>query len=167
MRQYREATLEGASGVDLIVALYDGLVRFLLLAAAACETGDVAARREAVRRAIDIVIHLQARLRTDIGGAPAEGLAEFYASVFANVLRASASASQDRFISTVQSVRKVREAWQEVAQDPTVRHVIPRDLQTYEERMGGAPVSVAVTTPSLPAMAHATEAQPVASRWQA
>jgi hypothetical protein len=70
MRQYREATLEAASGVDLIVALYDGLVRFLLLAAAACEKGEVEARREAVRRAIDIVIHLQARLRMDIGGAP-------------------------------------------------------------------------------------------------
>jgi flagellar secretion chaperone FliS len=148
MRQYREATLEGASGVDLIVALYDALVRFLLLAAAACEQGEVEARREAVRRAIDIVIHLQARLRMDIGGAPAEGLGEFYASIFANILRASASASQDRFVATIKSVRNVREAWQELAQDPAVRHVMPRDLQTYEERMEGATMRMAVTTTS-------------------
>lgn len=148
MRQYREATLEAASGVDLIVALYDGLVRFLLLAAAACEKGEVEARREAVRRAIDIVIHLQARLRMDIGGAPAEGLAEFYASIFANILRASANASQDRFVATIESLRNVREAWQGVAQDPAVRYVVPRDLQTYEERMGGATMSMAVSTTS-------------------
>ncbi len=167
MRQYREATLEGASGVDLIVALYDGLIRFLLLAAAACDAGDVQARRDAVRRAIDIVIHLQARLRTDVGGTPAEGLAEFYASIFANVLRASADNSQDRFVATIRSVRKVREAWQEVAQDPSVRRVIPRDLQTYEERMERTTMSMTVMPPPLPAMVQPTDTQPAGSRWQA
>jgi flagellar protein FliS len=145
MRQYREAALEGASGVDLVVALYDGIIRFLLVAAGACDEGDVEKRRAAARRAIDIVIHLQARLRLDIGGVPAESLAEFYASVFAGILRASAAASREQFFSVVRSVRNVREAWQQIAQDPAVRRVMPRDLQTDEERMGGAEMSMVYT----------------------
>ncbi len=132
MKGYREAALESASSVELVVALYDGLIRFLLQAAEACDSGDVEARRAAVRRSLDIVIHLQARLRPDVGGAPALHLGEFYASVFALVLRASAAASREQFFSAVQCVRSVREAWQVVAQG---HRAMPRDLQTYEEQV--------------------------------
>ena len=37
---YREHALEGASAVDLVVALYDGIIRFLYAAIAAVERGD-------------------------------------------------------------------------------------------------------------------------------
>jgi len=48
-------------------------------------------RRIAVKRALDIIIHLQARLRMDVGGRPAQVLSEFYASIFAQILQASQS----------------------------------------------------------------------------
>jgi len=60
--------LDGASAVDLVVALYDGIIRFLSAAISAVERGDTEGRRVAVKRALDIIIHLQARLRMDIGG---------------------------------------------------------------------------------------------------
>ena len=37
-------------------------------------TGNADARRAGVKRALDIIIHLQARLRMDIGGSPAQAL---------------------------------------------------------------------------------------------
>ena len=91
MRHYHQAAIESANGVQLIVALYDGLQRFLTQAAVACEVRDQAARREAARRALNIIIHLQANLRMDAGGASAERLSDFYTAVFADVLRASAT----------------------------------------------------------------------------
>ncbi len=93
MGSYQEHALASASAVDLVVALYDGILRFLYAAAAAVERGDPAARRTAVKRALDIIIHLQARLRMDVGGRPAQVLSEFYASIFAQILQASQSAS--------------------------------------------------------------------------
>ncbi len=111
MRHYHQAAIESANGVQLIVALYDGLQRFLTQAADACEAQDEAARREAARRALNIVIHLQASLRMDAGGASAERLSDFYTAVFADVLRASASASRQLFMDTAREVRNVREAW--------------------------------------------------------
>lgn len=116
MSSYQQHTLEGASPVELVVALYDGMVRFLYAAAAAVEAGDVAARRAAVKRALDIMIHLQARLRMDIGGRPAEVLSEFYASIFALTLQASQTASVERFHEAIRCVRNVRDAWRQVAQ---------------------------------------------------
>ena len=115
MSTYRELALEGSSAVDLVVALYDGIIRFLSTAAEAVDRGDIQGRRVAVKRALDIIIHLQARLRMDIGGRPAEVLSEFYASIFAQILQASQSASRVRFEHAIDCVRNVRDAWKQVA----------------------------------------------------
>jgi flagellar protein FliS len=116
METYREHMLDGASAVDLVVALYDGIIRFLYAAMAAVERGDVDARRIAVKRAMDIILHLQARLRMDVGGRPAQALSEFYASIFAQVLQASQSASKAKFQHAIDCVKNVRDAWRQVAQ---------------------------------------------------
>jgi flagellar protein FliS len=126
MGSYQERALESASAVDLVVALYDGIIRFLYAASAATELGDRDGRRAAVKRALDIIIHLQARLRMDVGGRPAQVLSEFYASIFSEILQASQSASQKKFEHAIECVRNVREAWREVAKDPTVNPAPPQ-----------------------------------------
>ncbi len=120
MGSYQEHALDGASAVDLVVALYDGILRFLYSASTAAERGDAAARRAAVKRALDIIIHLQARLRMDVGGRPAQVLSEFYASIFAQILQASQSASMQKFDHAIECVKNVRDAWRQVARDPEV-----------------------------------------------
>lgn len=135
MRHYHQAAIESANGVQLIVALYDGLQRFLTQAAVACEAGDESARREAARRALNIIIHLQANLRMDVGGDSAVRLSDFYTAVFADVLRASASVSSKLFLDAAHEVRNVREAWQFAAQAPAAISMIPSDLQTRQEQL--------------------------------
>ncbi len=125
---YQEHALEGASAVDLVVALYDGIIRFLYAAGQAVERGDAVERRIAVKRALDIIIHLQARLRMDVGGRPAAVLSEFYASVFAQILQASQSASRQKFDHAIDCVRNVRDAWRQVARDPEVNPAPPQML---------------------------------------
>jgi flagellar protein FliS len=129
MGSYREHALDSASAVDLVVALYDGMIRFLYAASAAVERGDEAARRNSVKRALDIIIHLQARLRMDVGGRPALVLSEFYASIFAQILQASQSASLQKFEHAIDCVKTVRDAWRQVARDPEVN---PAPFQVAE-----------------------------------
>lgn len=118
MGDYREHTLDGASAVELVVALYDGIIRFLYAAVAAVERGNAEQRRAAVKRALDIIVHLQARLRMDVGGKPAESLSDFYAAIFAEILQASQAASKAKFQHAIDCVRNVRDAWREVAKNP-------------------------------------------------
>jgi flagellar protein FliS len=120
MGSYQEHVLESASAVDLVVALYDGILRFLYAANSAVERGDQDGRRAAVKRAMDIIIHLQARLRMDVGGRPAQVLSEFYASIFSEILQASQSASRQKFEHAIDCVKNVRDAWRQVARDPEV-----------------------------------------------
>lgn len=131
MDSYQEHALEGASAVDLVVALYDGMIRFLYAAIDGVEQANPEARRYAVKRALDIIIHLQARLRMDVGGRPAQALSEFYASIFAQILQASQSASKQKFEHAIECVRKVRDAWREVAKDPEVN---PSPLQIQSQQ---------------------------------
>jgi flagellar secretion chaperone FliS len=118
MGSYQDHALDGASAVDLVVALYDGIIRFLYAACDAVDRGDEVGRRVAVKRALDIIIHLQARLRMDVGGTPAEALSEFYAATFAQILQGSQSASRAKFEHAIACVRNVRDTWRQVARNP-------------------------------------------------
>ena len=118
MDSYQAHSTEGLSGVELTIALYDGIVRFLYRAIAAVDLGDPGARRVAVKRALDILIYLQATLRTDIGGKPAEALGEFYASMFALILQGSQRNSREKFIKVIEFVKNVRDAWRQAANGP-------------------------------------------------
>lgn len=117
MGGYGQHALDGASAVDLVVALYDGMIRFLYAACDAVDRGDETGRRAAVKRALDIIVHLQARLRTDVGGDAAKALSEFYASVFAIILQGSQAASRAKFEHAIGCVRTVRDAWRQAARD--------------------------------------------------
>ncbi len=63
---YQQQSLAGKNGVELVVALYDGMVRFLYQAIRAIEANDVTARRVAIKRTLDILMHLQSRLKEAI-----------------------------------------------------------------------------------------------------
>lgn len=121
MNEYQGRMLDGASAVELVVALYDGIIRFLYAACEAVDRGDETGRRLAVKRALDIILHLQARLRMDVGGSPAKALSEFYAATFAQILQASQAASRSRLEHAIACVRPVRDAWREVARDSPVQ----------------------------------------------
>ena len=144
---YQQEALAGATGVELIVSLYDGWLRFLYRAKQATEEDDVIGRRYAVKRALDILMYLQARLRMDIGGAPAVALYDFYAAMFTMTLEASHAGSTEMFEEVLGCVRNVREAWLVVARDPSANSVMPRDLRTATEHAQRLPAPAVLTSP--------------------
>jgi flagellar protein FliS len=131
---YQQQALAGATGVQLVVALYDGTIRFLYRAMQCVEEGDVHGRRIAVKKVLDILMYLQARLRPDRGASVAASLADFYATMFTMTLEASHIESVEQFQEVIGLVRNVREAWVVVARDPEAGRVLPRELRTREEK---------------------------------
>lgn len=117
MDTYQAHALESASGVELTIALYDGIIRFMNKAIEAVEQNDADQRRAAVKRAMDIVMHLQVTLDKRKGGKPAEALTEFYTAMFALMLQGSQANSRQKFEQVIANVRNVREAWKQVLVD--------------------------------------------------
>ncbi|HEX4007689.1 MAG TPA: flagellar export chaperone FliS [Acidobacteriaceae bacterium] len=124
---YQQQAIAGMNPVELIVALYDGMVRFLHQAIAATERRDTPQRRIAVGRVLDILMHLQSRLRMDVGGNSARALSEFYASIFALCLEGSRLESPARLQEAIRCVCDVRDAWRVAAHDPEVSRVLAAD----------------------------------------
>lgn len=131
---YQQQAIVGATGIELVVALYDAALRNLHSARQFTLDGDVAGRRGAVKKAVDIVMYLQARLRPDVGGDAAASLSDFYAAMFTMALEASYAESVIGFDEVILCVRNVRDAWMVVARDPTAGRVLPRELRTREEK---------------------------------
>ncbi len=155
---YQQQALRSANGVELIIALYDGAIRFLHHAIQCVEDRDEIGRRSAVKRTVDIIMYLQARLRTDVGGKPAATLADFYTAMFAMTLEASHAASRDQFNEVIACLRNVRDAWLVVARDPEAQKLLPRDLRTQDERYANT-----VAAPATPLLS--TPDETVHSRW--
>jgi flagellar protein FliS len=152
---YQQQALQGANSIELIIALYDGAVRFLYRAIQSVEENDQIGRRAAVNRAVEIIMYLQARLRPDVGGKPAASLADFYTAMFTMTLEASHHASKEQFEEVISCIRNVREAWTVVARDPEAQMLLPRELRTQQERYAGVARSAPSVDPS------------TASRWSA
>jgi flagellar protein FliS len=144
---YQQQALLSANGVELVIALYDGAIRFLYRAIQCVEEDDEIGRRIAVKRAVDIIMYLQARLRTDIGGKPAASLSDFYAAMFNMTLEASQLASSQQFTEVIGCLRNVREAWQVVARDPEAQQLLPRELRSQAERYARHPSALAPAPP--------------------
>jgi len=162
---YQQQSLAGLNGIELIIALYDGMVRFLYRAIEGIEAGDTHARRRAIKRVFDILIHLQARLRMDVGGSPAKALSEFYAAMFALALQGSQQKSTAKLLQAIADIRNVREAWQQVALDPAAQKMIPRNLRTVEERISAA--ALPMVKPQHERYEGGDGALPESCRWMA
>jgi flagellar protein FliS len=130
---YQQQAIAGMNPVELVVALYDGMVRFLYQAIAAVESRNAEERRTALGRVLQILMHLQSRLRMDVGGNSAKALSEFYASIFALCLEGSRLESPERLKEAIGCIRDVREAWNVAAHDPEV-------LQTLRQEGTGIPM---------------------------
>lgn len=156
---YQEQALASASGVDLIVALYDGWIRFLYRAVEAIEADDVIERRFAIKRSLDILMYLDGCLRVDVGGEPARALTDFYAAMFTMMLEASHAASADELRKVIACVRNVKEAWAVVARDPAANRASQRELRVADQN------TPAVTVMPIPVPAAGGPTQPM--RWSA
>lgn len=94
-----------------IVMLYDGAIKFLRLAAADIEAGDLAAKGEHTNRALDIIGYLQSILDYERGGEVAPILDKLYLHITADTLRASAQLDSALMRQTAELLTPVRNAW--------------------------------------------------------
>ncbi len=94
-----------------IILLYDGAIKFLRLAAANIEAGDLVAKAEHSNRALDIVSYLQSILDFEKGGEVAATLDIFYLTLTVQILHASTQLDRRKMEQAAELLLPVREAW--------------------------------------------------------
>jgi flagellar biosynthetic protein FliS len=115
-QQYREATVQGASPVALVVRLYEQLIEDLRQVAMAIEQNDIARRTTRINHAILVVGHLQSPLDFANGGKVAKDLNHFYDVLRQNLVQVQFFPSQRGVAQLITDLLAVREAWIKVEQ---------------------------------------------------
>jgi flagellar protein FliS len=114
-RAYQEQAILTATPGQLVVMLYDGIIRFLRQADAAFEANQVAAAHERIGRAEAIVDELQATLDMSQGkiAENLEGIYVWWKGCFMDI-----RFEQDRqkLGQVISEVASMREAWAQIAQ---------------------------------------------------
>ena len=108
---YRRTEIQSRTPLELVVMLYDGLLRYMSEARDATARRDIPARRRAVSRALAIVSELQSTLDMEAGGSVAQSLDALYAFVSERLTQASFKQDPRPVDEAIRVVTTLREGW--------------------------------------------------------
>jgi flagellar secretion chaperone FliS len=112
---YYQTHVQSQSPLELVVLLYDGLLRFMRAAAEAIERNDLAAKGAAMSRALAIVGELQNSLNTQQGKDVAAALDGLYTYVTGRLTDANVRNDSTPVHESIHLVTPLREAWATIA----------------------------------------------------
>ena len=118
-RSYQEASLCGATPIELVVALYDTAIGDMRRALAAMQGNDVETRTQRISHALIILQQLQGTLDFERGGAAARQFEQFYNLVRGKLLEAQIRGSAELLGQQISYFSEVRECWVQV------KHLVP------------------------------------------
>jgi flagellar secretion chaperone FliS len=113
-QSYREATVQGASPVQLVIRLYEQMIEDLRQAAIAVEQKNIQLRTKHIKHAILVIGHLQSPLDFDSGGKVARDLDHFYNVLRQSLLQVQFFPSKRELAQLITDLLAVRAAWIEV-----------------------------------------------------
>jgi flagellar protein FliS len=112
---YIQTQVSSRSPLELVVMLYEGLIRFTGEARAAIERRDLVAKRVAMSRALAVLSELQSTLNMTEGGDVSVSLDGLYTYMNGLLLEASMQNTIAPLEETLKLAATLRDAWTEIA----------------------------------------------------
>jgi flagellar protein FliS len=123
---YREAAVQGISPVELVIMLYDLLVRDMKRVIAAIQAGNIEDRVNHSNHAFDVLRELECSLDMENGGSTAKNLSRFYSHVRAKVMEVQFKLDPAILEKQIEMVLELRRGWQQVL-------ALPSSAQSHAE----------------------------------
>jgi flagellar protein FliS len=108
---YQQSSIQGASPVGQVVALYDTILRDFRRALAAIEAGNVETRVSETNHALTVIAHLENVLDHERGGEAAKHLKSFYQVTRGLIVQASVNSSRETLRKLIDLFSGLRHAW--------------------------------------------------------
>lgn len=112
---YRENTVLSATPEQLVVMLYDGARRFLRQAANAMRAHEIEGAHYALRRAEQVIAHLDNVLDDEQGGQLTQRLHAIYRFSLAHLNSARMEQDPRKLVEVSDMLGELRESWAELA----------------------------------------------------
>lgn len=111
-RKYRAAQIESASPGQILLALYDGCIRFCRAAQAQIEAGDVAGKGQSISRAVAILGELRSTLDHEVSPELCDSLERLYVFFQQQLSMANIRMDAGSIAPVVRILVDLRDAWQ-------------------------------------------------------
>ena len=112
---YRQASLEGATQIELIILVYEALAADLLRAGQAVSQSRIQERCEASNHALSLLGHLESWTGDLDDAVLAKSLGTLYSYLRKQIVVLQVGGKQDQFEALSSVVLEVRSTWQEKA----------------------------------------------------
>jgi flagellar protein FliS len=123
MSQYRSNEFQTASPAKVIVAFYDGALRFLKAGVQSLNAKNYALKGQQLSRAHAIVNELRATLDHTQNPALCGELERLYSFVLDCITESNMNADATKLHGAVRVLEQLRSAWAQVAEEPAIRVV--------------------------------------------
>lgn len=131
-QSYRQAQVTTIGRADITLMLYDGLLRFLDLAAEKMEQNKIQDKGNYISRALDIINELDSTLNMEKGGEISKGLHSLYLLTNKNLLMANLKNDLSILKSVRANMQVVRDSFYEAMQTQEAKEML--------SKMGPVPV---------------------------
>ena len=111
---YRNAAIQGATTIGLMIALFDRLVGDFRRAAMALRNNDIETRCREFNHAALVLGQLESWLDLKNGGESAQTLSRFYAYLRAKMMESAGIKSASLLEAQIDMILHVRSAWQQL-----------------------------------------------------
>lgn len=138
---YREADVQSASPVELVITLYDVLARDMKRMIAALQSKNIEDRVNESNHALQVLQELECLLDMENGGSTAKDLSRFYSHLRAKVLEVQFKRDPAMVERQIKMLLELRAGWvQSMAVPPDVSSAaknIPLPPEVVANRYGG------------------------------
>jgi flagellar protein FliS len=117
---YREADVQGASPVEVVIMLYDVLARDLKRVIAAIRAGDVQERDNQSNHGFQVLQELECSLDMERGGSTAKDLSRFYSHVRAKLMEVQFKLDPALLERQIEMLMELRRGWVQAMAAPEV-----------------------------------------------
>jgi flagellar protein FliS len=114
-QHYMQTQVRSSSPLELVVMLYDGIIRQTTAAADAMARKDIRARREAISKSLAIISELQSTLNMDQGGDIAVQLDRLYSWMTESLMQATMTQDPAPIHAVKRILETLRDGWQQAA----------------------------------------------------
>lgn len=111
---YREAAIQGASNVELVIIMYDMLLEDLASMIDAIKRQDIEARSNETKHALLVLQQLQGSLNMQEGGESASTMDRLYSVTRGKLIEANIKNSIGILREMIETFSDLKKAWQQV-----------------------------------------------------
>ena len=112
---YQQVEVNSSNGLQLVVMLYDGAIRFLGDAKTCIQRKDLQGKALAIDRTLAILGELQSTLKLEEGGELAQSLDRLYTYMTERIVEASLKLNVKPLDETIKLLAILNSAWTEIA----------------------------------------------------